>query len=116
MKDRRRHLKVKIKSLAAEARIIRQEERRSRGRLRDSLALHRKGVVREEARYSQLAYGFIRGRRYEQLETSPKGVDIRRLMDLIERFGPVYDYDKQEGYKTFNDRKAEYAQLASNWI
>lgn len=56
---RRAELRVKIKSLAAEARIIRREELRSkeRGRRaeRESLYAHRTYEVRREARSSLLA-------------------------------------------------------------
>lgn len=54
-------LKIKLKSLAAEARIIRHEERKSDGDRRCKLHHHRVGEVRREARATHLAYGFLRG-------------------------------------------------------
>jgi DNA-binding HxlR family transcriptional regulator len=86
-----KYLKVKIKTLTAEARIIRGEEYKAKKRrtwasvrqgreeqariayeefwgLRD----HRTGVVRKEARSSLLAYGYIRGRKYLEVETISK--------------------------------------------
>lgn len=66
--DRREMLRVKLKSLAAEAAIIRREERRSHGALRHELSLHRRGTVRWASRATHLAYGFIRGRTLEQIE------------------------------------------------
>ena len=60
--DKRRHLKVKIKNLAEEARIIRHEERKVRGMDKWELQHHRKTVVRDEARRSQVAYAIIRGK------------------------------------------------------
>ncbi len=48
--DRREMLKVKVKSLAEEARIIRREERRVLGLLRDELSWHRRQDVRSAAR------------------------------------------------------------------
>lgn len=60
MLDKRRHLRVKIKSLAEEARIIRHEERLVRGMDRWELQQHRKTVVRDEARRSLIAYAIIR--------------------------------------------------------
>lgn len=66
--DRREMLRVKLKSLAEEARIIRREEHRTRGELRHELSMHRRGVVRQAARATHLAYGFIRGRTLEQME------------------------------------------------
>jgi hypothetical protein len=92
MTTRVKLLKVKIKSLAAEARIIRQEERRALGRrkakakrrdmgrgfpepdpdysvflgrdldLHGRLRGHRLADVRREQRSSLLAYAFLRGR------------------------------------------------------
>lgn len=66
-------LRVKIKSLAVEARIIRLEEQRAKKRhdtaLLVSLEQHRKYVVRSEARHSQLAYAFLRGKPYDMVET-----------------------------------------------
>lgn len=92
MKTRIKMLKVKIKSLAAEAGDIRLEEQRAKGRrgakarrrnmgrgfvecdpaylvfkgrddvLRDELYRHRLDVVRPEQRASLLAYAFLRGR------------------------------------------------------
>lgn len=66
--DRREMLRVKLKSLAAEARIIRLEELRTHGDLRRELRDHRKGTVGYEARATHLAYGFIRGRTLEAME------------------------------------------------
>lgn len=64
----KRFLKVKLKSLAAEAVIIRQEEAKAKGQLRNDLHAHRVLVVRSESRATLLAYNFIRGRTYEQTE------------------------------------------------
>jgi hypothetical protein len=67
--DRREQLRVKLKSLAAEAKLIRLEERRIRhGQLREELYLHRIHVVRTAARDAHVAYGLIRGRTYGQIE------------------------------------------------
>ena len=86
-----RHLKVKIKSLAAEARIIRHEERQVRGLDRVALSEHRRGIVRREARSAQLAYGYLRGRLYRQLErtcsTSRPGPDWAAVERLVKRYG-----------------------------
>lgn len=107
------HLKIKIMSLAAEARIIRREERRW-PRLRDlapeqvtaehvrskrtghapcwtvraTLADHRRGIIRSEARYSLLAYGFLRGRPYRVIERDARELPSEaRIADLAARFG-----------------------------
>jgi hypothetical protein len=111
------HLKVKIKSLAAESRIIRHEERKSLRHARSILAAQRKaneeaGVndeidldplyskfnslrqhritqVRNEARASLIAYGFMRGRAYREIEQkgkTPHAV-LMSAHRMIERFG-----------------------------
>lgn len=85
MKNRRRFLKVKLKSLAAEARIIRLEEQRTRDPdLREALYLHRIIKVRRAARETHLAYGYLRGRRYAQLEAScaeaPDWANVKRMV------------------------------------
>ena len=64
----RKILKVKVKYLSEEARIIRKEEHRSWGSVRESLHLHRTQVVRPEARASHIAYGLLRGKTVEQIE------------------------------------------------
>lgn len=95
-------LRVKIKSLAEEARIIRLEERRAKGRRvspgvflgRDdklwwSLNAHRTWDVRNEARSSILAYAFIRGRSYAACERPAKDnpPDLKRVLHLVEKYG-----------------------------
>lgn len=92
MKTRITMLKVKIKSLAAEARIIRREELRLPGpaRLRQELHTHRTCDVRAEQRASLLAYAFLRGRTRGACE--PKCAaepDWQRVLRLVEKFGPV---------------------------
>ena len=135
MKTKVKQLKVKIKSLAAEARIIRLEEQRAKGRrlsdagprvkdeakgyvvrndkhyevkgrddeLREDLHRHRIDVVQVEARLALLAYGFLRGRLYAQLERKPvrtakvggclahsewKEPNWEEVADQVARFGP----------------------------
>lgn len=84
--DGRIFLKVKAKSLAEEARIIRKEERRAKG-LRDHLRDHRTGVVRSEARATLLAYGFLRGRTLEQVETRAKTKpDWDKVWSMVRRY------------------------------
>jgi hypothetical protein len=81
-------LKVKIKSLAEEARIIRLEEKRTRGSLREQLHRHRVWDVRREARSAQLAYGYLRGRTYRQLESSARTEpDFARIGKLVSKYG-----------------------------
>ena len=92
--DRQTHLRVKIKSLAAEAGIIRTEEQRHPGcsSTRSSLREHRVGTVRKEQRSSLLAYAFLRGRQYLEVETWSKTPPcLKRVAKLAWSFGPGYN-------------------------
>lgn len=103
-------LKVNVKSLAAEAKIIRNEERKYRKRLselvvkesalgyklryrRDNLNDHRRGHLRREARSANLAYAFLRGRAYKDVEPNVRCEDdykyrlfYKRVTEKINRF------------------------------
>lgn len=98
------YLRVKIKSLAAEAGIIRREERRVARRkawAKDhqqptealqteffGLQEHRKNEVRSEARSSQIAYAFLRQKPYKAMERGPIPLVIRdRAASLAARYG-----------------------------
>lgn len=78
----RAKFRVKIKSLADEARTIRGEERKACGRgdypACNSLHYHRVMVVRAEARATFLAYAFCRGVPYHVVE----GKGVRKEFDL----------------------------------
>ena len=81
------YLKIKLKSLAAEARIIRAQERKTKGQwnaTRESLYRHRIDVVRKAARETHLAYGYLRGRTYEQMEpeayTKPDWAAVEKMV------------------------------------
>ena len=89
--DRREMLRVKIKSLTAEAHIIRQEEERNPGCLRDELRVHRTTSVRFETRATHPAYGLIRGRTIERIEVSTTRTEAlwKKVRGMIERYGPV---------------------------
>ena len=125
---RLRHLKIKIKTLQAEARIIRHEEQKLRARtdeekafrraaalyakgklkkmpvlkgkpqkeetrnwkLRERLDVrdHRQGVVRQEARISHLAYGFMKGIPYKVMEQKCREEpDWEAVRAVVKRFG-----------------------------
>lgn len=88
------YLKIKIKSLAEEAKIIRFEEKRWPGRSDEyqGLHFHRTYDVRNEARAAQLAYGYLRGRKYRQLEASCYTAPNRtRIRELIIKYGIAKD-------------------------
>lgn len=130
-----KYIKVKIKSLAVEAKIIRHEEHAAKQQSRFLKAIgspeaeyaaarklfwglrdHRTIDVRTEARASLIAYGFLRGKRYRQIECSSKvilgttttkdGIATHHLTTefyhvmvraatLIIKYGPK-QYDKRE--------------------
>ena len=88
------YLKIKIKSLAEEAKIIRFEERLWPGQSEEYVGLHhhRTYDVRNEARSAQLAYGYLRGRKYRQLEAKCYIAPNReRIRDLIYKYGVAKD-------------------------
>lgn len=85
-----RFLKVKIKSLSAEAQIIRKEELRSRGDLRNALRAHRVWDVRSESRATLVAYNFLRGKSLAQ--TEPKALsepNWTRVETMVKKYGKV---------------------------
>ncbi len=95
-------LKVKIKSLAAEAKIIRNEEHKSRFSWKHDqtgpyieLKTHRRYNVRWAARSSLLAYAFLRGKSYKQIEPKThEAPNIRSVADNVLRFSDLYKIDE----------------------
>ncbi len=79
-------LRVKLKTLAYEARVIRREERLAHDRmdlaLVESLHNHRTHIVRREARATLLAYQYLRGFKYEAVEADAK---TRPWWDAVHR-------------------------------
>ena len=88
MKNRRIYLKVKIKSLAEEAKIIRREERKMKDQdLKAGLHRHRVVEVRVEARLTQLAYAYLSGKTYQQVEpNAKKPVNWSRVKSMVQRY------------------------------
>ncbi len=117
--DERTYLKVKIKSLAAEAKIIRLETKRAkRASIKDGLALHRKGIVRFEARHTHLAYGFLRGREYRQIENKAREApDWAKVRKMIEKYGTHLDGSSEDcGYSDHRDRKKAVLKCFDEWV
>jgi hypothetical protein len=76
----RAKFRVKIKSLAFEAKFIRREERRARTPADcNGLHKHRVCIVRSESRITLLAYAFARSMRYAVCERSEKPIDCKRV-------------------------------------
>lgn len=85
-------LKIKRLTLAAEARLIRTEEKRAKAKLKiellDSLHCHRDGVVRRAARAAHLAHAFLTGRAYATVETRTKDRPWEAdIAENLRRFG-----------------------------
>lgn len=85
-------LKIKLKHLAEEARIIRREadKQYALGNYQkgNDLTNHRKGVVRREARATLLAYQYLRGIPYAACEASPKTEpDWSRVKSMVKKYG-----------------------------
>lgn len=108
------YLKVKIASLAAEAKIIRAMEKKyrrsaegsTRRRIFWGLRDHRTSDVRREARSAQLAYGFLRGRTYRQIERecySPP--DWKRVEALVVKYGGGSPADVKQKLQIWMDQK-----------
>lgn len=89
--DRREMLRIKAKTLADEARIIRGEERRARGSMREEMRVHRISVVRDEARATYLAYGLVKGKTLDKIEVSKTRTEAlwKKVRGMIEKYGPV---------------------------
>ena len=95
--DERFALKIKIKSLAEEARIIRAAEDKLKGQGVDNfqypaegwkLYAHRIQVVRPEARATQLAYAYLRGVPYRKVEPiSHAEPNWHRVEKMVEKYG-----------------------------
>ena len=86
------YLRVKLKSLAEEARIIRIEEQRAnlagKYSLQNSLREHRSGVVRTASRETLIAYQFLRGIPYEAFERAgSRTVDWKHVYSMVKKYG-----------------------------
>ena len=99
-------LKIKLKSLAAEAKIIRFHERKIKPYIKEGdnnikpedviaradyergvLRGHRIYLVRKEARDSHIAYGYLRNKAYKQIENSTDNPpNIKNITKIINKF------------------------------
>jgi hypothetical protein len=119
--DKRLFLKVKIKSLAEEARIIRLEECRARDPHNlHELHQHRVDVVRKASRNTLLAYGFLRGRTRAQMEPTAKNEWFNRpnwdeVRRMVKQYGLTWQTEHGFGGGYDEAKKAEAARLEA-WI
>ena len=91
------YLRVKGKSLADEARIIRKEEDRERRKpvesrhpgLLEGLTDHRRSVVRREARATHLAVAFIKDIPYKKVKpySANRDIGIERIASMVRTYG-----------------------------
>ena len=102
------YLKIKIKSLADEARTIRAEEAKATGSVRANLHSHRVIDVRREQRAALLAYAYLRGRTYRSVEPCPRcdrkpfdraGPIWERVRDMIVKYGPEGALTKPQAWE-----------------
>jgi hypothetical protein len=118
MFDERTYLKIKIKSLAAESKIIRLEEKRAkRTSIRDGLAEHRKGIVRIESRHTHLAYGFLRGKEYRDIEkTAHEAPNWDKVRSMIQKYG-IHSAAYESGeWAKHKENKAAIMVRFDDWI
>lgn len=81
----RAKFRVKIKSLAVEATIIRTEANGwNLAEVKNCLRGHRVGVLREESRATLLAYAWLRGLPYRKVEdVGSKAVNCKRVAEIV---------------------------------
>ncbi len=94
-------LRVKSRSLAEEAKIIRHEKRRAKAAKRTGLVNelhgHHMGVVRPTARFTHLAIAYLRGVPYRVVERTnkpgnelrPNAHGFRFVVDMVSRHGGI---------------------------
>ena len=94
-------LKIKLKHLAEESRIIKHQERKMRGKNWGTQSAyfreHRIHGVRPECRATHIAYGFLRGRTFDQVEGASRPIldpcYRRNLWDrvtmMVRKYGSV---------------------------
>jgi len=87
-------LKIKVKHLALEPAIIRHEERKVSGMDKWDLQHHRKWDVRNEARATQLAIAFLKGKPYKQVEPKLRDKNagqhnlvFHRVLRMAQKYG-----------------------------
>ena len=103
-------LRVNIKSLAAEAKIIKQEIKKTPDQtIKNSLSCHRKTNLREEARVAHLSLACIRGVPYEVVESKAKTKpNFYKISKKIEKHLSFY-------YPEWTDKK-ELLEKTKIWL
>lgn len=96
MKPEVHKLRVNVKSLAAEAKFIREEIRKAHTQdAKNALSCHRTQRVKPEARLAHLALAFVRGVPYKTIETRTKDAPVaKELVNKLQRFTWVKDAEQ----------------------
>jgi len=90
MNERIIHLRIKVKSLADEAKTIRQEAKKTSGMVKWGLNHHRTTVVRRHTRHNLLAYGLLAGIPYEIMEKKcHQAPDFIWVAKIAKSFGGI---------------------------
>lgn len=131
------YLKIKIKSLALEAETIRREEKKFKTRyqylankaledntaeilirreasLNTRIALHEHRVnhVRKEARAALLAYGFLNGRDYVEIEGYTRtGFSWKRVEELVKKYGEGEPQTLLQQFAEWRDNAQDHIDL-----
>lgn len=89
-------LKIKAKSLADEARVIRAEEKKAKAKRKtetvNSLHHHRLQVVRPAARATHIARGYLAGTPYRLIEGNAKSEPpLFAAAQMLAKYGPFKD-------------------------
>lgn len=116
-------LRVNIKSLAAEAKIIRIEEKRCGIVYESNLRQHRIGVLRSEARVTLIALALLRGKKFREIDQCKFNCDaealaIRVFKKLASKLGGTWHLRKllnmdQTGVAFEN---TEYTAKIRSWM
>lgn len=93
-------LKVKVKHLAQEARIIRNEEKKTNGDTREWLYLHRIDSVRPECRATHIAYAFAKGTALKKVERYPSEIPAS-VWARVTKMVSLYSDKSKEEYKNW---------------
>jgi hypothetical protein len=123
----KQYLKIKAVSLTAEAKLIRKDEIKmlkasmesaAKGKSKiaekqeaifKGLQWHRIWDVRNEARVTNIAYGFLRGHEYKNIErNTTKKIRWRRVEDLAMRYGEGDITELQFRFQDWKIRAEEY--------
>mgnify|MGYP006969390648 CR=1 FL=1 len=94
-------LRVKLKSLATESKIIRQEiEKSNNPHIKNSLYRHKIDIVRQEARHTHLVYACIKNVPYHKIEPKTHNKpNWDKVEKMVKRF---YNLDYHGMYQQFN--------------